>query len=172
MLDWTDIHAEADLSGRNFGLFLLGSLRDVPNPVLSLSRPSSVDLLLQSDVVFTLQVGEQVWDVSNGKFRVQFDASPVTFVPAGDDLLQGTGFFSHTFRGSLAGVSRDGEVQFGLIGRGDSWFQMAGPDGDSVALLWGDLNFENAAPIPEPATVILLGVAAGAAVARRAQRKR
>ena len=168
-LDWTDVHLEADLDGRNFDLFLVGGLRGVGAPSLSRTSSSSVDFVTGAQ--FSLQMGEQVWDVPDATFGFHLDAGPATFFPFANDSPVGSAGFPFAFRGSLTGTSQDEEVRLDLVGRGESNF-LAVADEESVFLRWGSLQFEDTAPIPEPSTLILLGIAAGAAVARRAPRQR
>ena len=172
-LDWTEIHYFGDVSGENFQLVIhAGGLSPAGWP-LHLDRRSSFDVALGG--LMTLQVGERVWDMpdgSNARLSFHLDTSSVTFTPLVDQPNFGTAVFSFDFNGSLTGVSQGQEVELGLIGQGVGGSGRAVFVEGSFGMRDGNLSFQDTPAVPEPSTLILLGVAAGTAALRRATHRR
>jgi hypothetical protein len=106
---------------------------------------------------------------------LQFDAGSVVLPPfEGQDPLSLTAPF--TFNGEVAGFTADDPMPrffVALDGRGTARLVMSRIDGtDLYGFPSATYGFNGAEPVPEPATVILLGSGLGAALLGRAHRTR
>ena len=133
-------------------VFEIGQLRHYNNPIFAGSEASQAFLTIS--MIFSDPAGLA------GAFDFNFaiDETPNTFGPpySDDHITFPSSYAAETFE--IAGV----DYTLQLLGFGDSHSNLldsfSSPEGGTNAtLLWGRITTPDAAPVPEPSTILLMG---------------
>jgi hypothetical protein len=168
--DWTDIFTGFSAAGANFSTgFAAGpSPRELLEVVDGRVDPSFAGPLRVEN--FTLRVGARVIESPDQPWTFRFEVDAPSVVPhLFEDGSLGVSF-PFALSASFFGSADNETFRYDFVGRGRGNLFATGFN-QTFLPQFGNLTFEDAPPIPEPSTLLLMGAGVGIAVARRRRRQ-
>jgi hypothetical protein len=164
-IDYTESPAagefDAVASGASVALSIVGSWSFGSRPLLGDRFVHTTFFGAGSSDTAELRLADRIILLNSPTFDLSILGPRIQRPPAGEDQ---TTFvrFPGLLVGSISGVSDEGMITMDVSGRGEG-FHSFKPNG---GLIDSGFSWEDTAPIPEPATILLISVAGVIAVAR------